>query len=130
MILPTTISVAAAAAFITIWHMIRIGSLRMSQKVLHGSGQSEPLARRMRAQLNFVESAPFIIALTGLIEFAGSGGVWLPIVGGIYLLGRVAHAIGMDHDYPHKGRQIGTGITMVSLAGLAIAAVLVVIGLI
>ena len=119
MILPATLTVASGAALITLWHMIRIGKLRASERVLHGDGGNDLLQRRMRAQLNFVESAPFVLALLAVLELAGRGGLWLLIVGVIYLMGRVAHAIGMDSDTPHKGRMIGTLITMLTLLVLA-----------
>ncbi|ANU08326.1 MAPEG family protein [Paraurantiacibacter namhicola] len=119
MILPATLTVASGAALITIWHMARIGRMRLDTKTLHGDGGNELLQRRMRAQLNFVESAPFVLALLAVLEIAGKGGLWLLIIGIVYLMGRVAHAIGMDGDYPHRGRQAGTMITMATLLILA-----------
>ena len=130
MILPATTLLAVGAALLTMWHISRIGRLRLSAKVLHGSGENELLARRMRGQLNFVESMPFVIALALVIELGGAGGMWLKIVAALFLAGRVAHAIGMDHDYPHKGRQFGTIVTMLTLLVLAIAASLVSFGVI
>jgi len=130
MILPATTLLAVGAALLTIWHMIRIGRVRISEKVLHGSGENALLARRMRGQLNFVESMPFVIALALVIELGAAGGMWLKIVAIVFLVGRVAHGIGMDHDYPHKGRQFGTIITLLTLLGLAIAASLVSFGVI
>ncbi|AKQ42403.1 hypothetical protein CP97_10755 [Aurantiacibacter atlanticus] len=121
MILPATTLLAIGAALLTIWHIVRIGQVRMSEKVLHGSGSSELLARRMRGQLNFVESTPFVIALAALIELAERGGVWLLVIAALFLAGRVVHGIGMDHDYPHKGRQLGTIVTALTLLVLAVA---------
>ncbi len=125
MILPVTLTSASALAILTIWLMVRIGAIRRSEKILHGDGGNPALTRRMRAQLNFVESAPFVLALIVAIELSGKGGNWLAYVAGAYILGRVAHAIGMDSEGPAKLRMIGTLVTMLTLLGLAIVAMLI-----
>ena len=38
MLLQTTLSLAAAAAVIHVWLMMRIGKTRMTEKVMHGDG--------------------------------------------------------------------------------------------
>ena len=49
-------------------------------------------------------------------------------VGALFMLGRVAHGLGMDGTSLAAGRSAGTIITMLTQLGLAIAAVLVVLG--
>ena len=105
--------------------MIRIGRIRVAEKISVGDEDSEPLIRRMRAQANFVESAPFVLILIAVIELAGKGQPWLPYVAGLYIIARVAHAFGMDGGSLSKGRMIGTIISMLTLIGLAVVAVLV-----
>src|SRR3546814_9575246 len=78
--LPVTLSSAAAAAIINIWLMIRVGQVRTSEKVSVGDGGNEKVIRRMRAHGNFVESAPFVVLLVGVIELAGKGQPWLAYV--------------------------------------------------
>ena len=90
-ILPVTICAAAAAAIINIWLGIRCGQMRLKYKVIHGDDGGGPLTRRMRAQINFVENTPWVLALIAAIELAGKGQPWLAWVAGIYMLGRVAH---------------------------------------
>lgn len=126
--LPVTLSSAAAAAIINIWLMIRVGQVRTSEKVSVGDGGNEKVIRRMRAHGNFVESAPFVVLLVGVIELAGKGQPWLAYVAGIYFLGRVAHGVGMDGGALGKGRMIGTLVTLLTLVGLAAAAVLIGMG--
>ncbi len=128
MLLPTTLSLAAAAAIINLWLSIRCGQVRGKAGISIGTGGNELLERRMRAQLNFVENTPWVLLLIAGIELAGKGGQSLAIVGGVYMLGRVAHGIGMDGASFAKGRMIGTLITMLAQLGLAIVAVLVVLG--
>ncbi|MBP6362217.1 MAG: MAPEG family protein [Novosphingobium sp.] len=129
MILPTTLSMAAAAALINVWLMLRCGQVRMKEKINIGTGGSDMMERRMRAQLNFVENTPWVLALIAGIELAGKGGQWLAIIGGVYMLARVAHGFGMDGGGLEKGRGIGVMITMLTQIGLAISAVLIVLGM-
>lgn len=124
MILPITLTVAGAAALINIWLMIRVGQVRSSEKVSIGDGGNENVIRRMRAHSNYIESAPFVVLLVAAIELASTTSpTWLWIVGGLYLLGRVAHGVGMDDGKFGKGRMIGTLITMLTLLGLGIYAI-------
>ncbi len=128
MILPVTLTAAAAAAILNIWLMIRIGRIRASESISVGDEDNEPLIRRMRAQANFVESTPFVLILIAVIEIAGKGDPWLAYVAGLYIIARVAHAFGMDGGTLSKGRMIGTIISMLTLIGLAVVAVLVSVG--
>jgi len=126
MILPVTLTIAGAAALLNLWLMIRVGQVRTSEKVSVGDGGNEKVLRRMRAHSNFIETAPFILILVGLIEMTSKGDTsptWLWIVGGIYLLGRVAHGVGMDDGKFGKGRMIGTIVTMLTLVGLGVYAI-------
>ncbi len=129
MILPVTLCMAAAAAITAIWLMIRVGQVRNSQKVSVGDGGNDRVIRRMRAHANFVETTPFALALVAGIEIADRGVAWLPFVAALFIIGRIAHAFGMEPSGFTKGRFIGTIITMLTLLGLAIAAVLIVAGL-
>jgi len=130
MLLPTTLSMAAAAAVINLWLAIRCGQVRTKEGISIGTGGSEMMERRMRAQANFVENTPWVLALVAAIELAGKGGQWLAIVAAVFMLGRVAHGIGMDGTGAlAKGRMVGTLITMLSQLGLAIVAVLILLGM-
>ena len=128
MLLPTTLCMAAAAAIINFWLAMRCGQVRTKEKISIGTGGSDLMERRMRAQLNFVENTPWILALIAGIELAGKGSGWLAIVGAVYMLGRVAHGLGMDGTSFGVGRSIGTAITMLTQLGLAIVGVLVATG--
>jgi uncharacterized membrane protein YecN with MAPEG domain len=128
MVLQTTLCLAAAAAIINLWLSMRIGQLRMKGRILYGDGGDEMLIRRMRAHANFVENTPLVLILIGMIEIAGKGGTWLAIVGAIYMLARLGHAIGMDGGAAHRLRSLGALITMLTLVGLAVMALLVALG--
>lgn len=119
-ILPISLTMAAAAALINIWLGVRVGRVRSAEKVFVGDGGNEAVIRRMRAQANYIENTLFVLFLIFLVELASGSTIWLWAAGGIYLVGRVAHAFGMDGVM--KARFAGTVITMLTQLGLAIAA--------
>jgi uncharacterized protein len=128
MILQTTLCLAAAAAIINIWLAVRILQIRVKTKVLHGDDGNPALMRRMRAQSNFLENTPFVLILIAGIELTGRGGTWLAVAGAVYMLGRIAHAFGMDRTSANPLRAVGYMITLLTLAGLSIIAVLLALG--
>ena len=127
--LPVTLAAAAAAAVLNIWLSLRIGAVRRALSISVGDGGSESLQRRMRAQANFVENTPFVLALIAGIELAGRGSWWLSLVAAVYMIARVLHGFGMDGGNWGWARMVGTLATMLALLGLAVVAALVVMGL-
>ena len=117
MLLPITLTAAGAAALINFWLAMRIGRVRTKEKIFMGDNGHEGLVAAMRAQSNFVENAPFVLILIGLIELATGTTTWLWVVTAIFLLGRVAHGLGMTGRLP-QGRMVGTIITFLTLIGL------------
>jgi uncharacterized protein len=124
MTLSITLTIAAAAALINLWLMIRCGQARTSEKVSIGDGGSEILIRRMRAHANFIESAPIVLVLIAVLELTSGTSTWLWVVGIAFILGRLLHALGMDGGTLEKGRFVGTVLTMLTLLGLAIMALI------
>ncbi|MEO1045802.1 MAG: MAPEG family protein [Pseudomonadota bacterium] len=127
--IPITLTMAALAALINIWLAVRIGRVRGSEKVSVGDGGSDIVLRRMRAQANFVENTPFVLALIAALEIAGHGSIMLWSIGYIYMAARIAHGFGMDGGALEKGRMVGTIITLLTLLLLALYAAAVALGL-
>ena len=120
-LLPVTLVTAGGLALINAWLGARVGQMRGSAKISIGDGGHEPLIRRMRAQANFVEYAPFVLALIGLIEFSAGSTIWLWVVASAFLVARVLHGFGMDGWAP--GRTIGTVVTLLTMVGLGLYAI-------
>lgn len=116
--IPVTLAVAASCALINLWLQIRVGGARRSQGVSIGDGGDELVIRRMRAHANFVENAPFALALILALELACGTSWWLCAAAGTFLVGRLLHPFGMDGA--RYARAIGTVLSMLVLAGLAI----------
>jgi uncharacterized protein len=129
MILQTTLCLAAAAALINLWLVMRISKLRHAAKISVGDGGNDQLVCRMRAQANFIENVPVTLILIALIELAGKGGAWLALVGALFMVSRIAHPLGMDRPAPNALRAGGTTVTMLVQLGLAVVAVLVAVNL-
>jgi hypothetical protein len=121
MMLPISLTIAAGAAILNIWLMMRVGRVRGQEKVSIGDGGSEPLIRRMRAHSNFVENTALVLILLALIELGIGSSIWLWAVGALYLIARILHPLGMDGMM--WARMVGTTITMLVQLGLAITAV-------
>jgi uncharacterized membrane protein YecN with MAPEG domain len=121
--LPVTLTFAGAAALLNIWLAIRIVQIRRSGKVLVGDGENRLLLCRMRAQANFIEYAPFVLILMGLLELAGEPKGWLRAIGFVFIAARLAHPFGMDMPKPHMLRMIGALVTWVVLIVLGLWAI-------
>lgn len=122
LMLPTTLCLVAGALVVNFWLGMRVGKLRHALGVSVGDGGNEEILRRMRAQLNFVEQAPLTLLGIALVELAGKGGVWLAPAGALFMLGRVAHAIGMDGTFK-AGRPIGMATSTLMQLALVVVAV-------
>src|SRR3546814_5419453 len=110
-ILPVTLVTAGGAALINAWLALRVGLVRRAAAVSIGDGGNLALATRMRAQATSAENAPFIVILIGLSEFAQGSSIWLWVVSAIFVIVRVAHALGMEGR--RHGGLAGAGVTKV-----------------
>lgn len=119
MILPITLTIAAACAAINLWLALRVSRARMTQKVMVGDGGEGPLQTAARAHANFAEYAPFVIILIVLIELAGGSPTWLWTISAVFVVARVAHALGMPRRAPNPLRAGGILVTWLVLAILA-----------
>jgi uncharacterized membrane protein YecN with MAPEG domain len=127
MLLTTTLCFAAAAVLVNFWLGMRIGKLRHSEKVSVGDGGKDSLIRRMRAQANFIEQTPLTVILVALVEMAGKGGNWLATACALFIIGRIAHAFGMDDTFK-PGRAIGMLTAMLFQLVLIVVAVMAATG--
>jgi uncharacterized membrane protein YecN with MAPEG domain len=81
---------------------------RVSAKILLGDGGDVQLEQRIRAHANFTEHVPLILILMAVVELsAGHGSPWLWGAGGLLVLARIAHAIGMIRPSPNPFRAFG-----------------------
>jgi uncharacterized membrane protein YecN with MAPEG domain len=121
---PVTLITAVAAVMLNFWLGWRIAALREEYKVSVGDGGHELLLRRMRAQSNFIEQAPFVLILIGALELSGSNRWALSGIAVVFVAARIAHALGMDGSERQRWRMYGMMGTMITNLALVILAVL------
>ncbi len=122
-LLPVTLTIAAAAAVLHIWLAARVSRLRARHKVSIGDGGNEALIRRMRAHANYGENMPVVLILLALLELAGGDARILWAAAILFILSRILHAFGMDRASPSRPRAIGmmgSTLALVILAGYAV----------
>src|SRR5215210_950576 len=117
---PVTLIAAAAAVLLNFWLGWRIAAHRKQYKVSVGDGGHEPLLRRMRAQANFIEQAPFVLILIGGLELSGANRWALGGIAALFVLARIAHAIGMEGGERQRWRMYGMMGTMLTNVALVI----------
>ncbi|MGF7148303.1 hypothetical protein FHS96_001931 [Sphingomonas zeicaulis] len=127
MILPISLTIAGAAGLLTIWLAMRVSMVRRARKISVGDGGDPLLLGRIRAHANFIENTPLVLILLALVEFARGTNIWLWLVGAFYILGRIAHAYGMDADRPQmtqmRLRAVGMGVTLATILTMSIYAI-------
>lgn len=122
MLLPITLTLAAACALLNLWIAIRCAGIRIKGKLLHGDAGNSLLARRMRAHANFTEYTPITLILFALVEMAAGASLWLWIAAIVYIVARIGHVFGMDADAPTVWRAGGTMLTWGVMVALGVAA--------
>lgn len=115
-------SYVAVLVLIGIVLAVRVIVVRRAQKIGLGDGEDRVLRRRIRAHGNFSEYAPLLMILLIALPLLGAKEGMIHLVGGMGLLGRVLHAIGLSRtggaSLPRVG---GMVLTLLALAIGAIA---------
>lgn len=119
MTLPVTAFVAAVCALLLLATAIDTVRQRLRLKAAFGDHGDAKLISASRSHGNLAEYAPITIILLGLLEMARANHIALMVIGAIFLVGRVAHVIGLyTPSEPGKaplGRQVGVAATFGTL---------------
>ena len=118
-LLPITLTMAAAAALLHIWLSVRVSHLRRLHRISIGDDGNLAVRTRMRAHGNFAENTPIFLILLALIELAIGSEIWLWGAAILFILARILHAFGMDRPAPNALRIGGVALTWLALLGLA-----------
>jgi uncharacterized membrane protein YecN with MAPEG domain len=124
MSLPITAAVAAFCALLLLYLAIQTIRHRLRTKLAFGDGGDPALISASRSHGNLAEHAPIVILMLGLLELNHANPSVLTGFAAVFVLGRIAHVIGLHTpSEPGKApvpRQIGVVTTSVTLAGLAL----------
>lgn len=119
MTLPVTAFVAAICALLLLATAIDTVRQRLRLKAAFGDHGDAKLISASRSHGNLAEYAPITIILLGLLETGRANHMALMVIGAIFLIGRVAHVIGLyTPSEPGKaplGRQVGVAATFGTL---------------
>jgi uncharacterized membrane protein YecN with MAPEG domain len=85
------------------------------------------LLRAVRRHGNFAENAAIFIVCVALLEMLGGGRLWVEALCAGFLIGRIAHAIGLSMENTVNPFRIG-GVIITVAVGIALGIRLVLIG--
>ena len=68
-----------------------VGIYRVKNNILLLDGGDEEMARRIRAQGNFIETVPIALVLLVLMELSGASAIWLHSLGSALVIARLTH---------------------------------------
>lgn len=112
---------AALVGVLCVVLSVTVVQMRVSKKISIGDGGDKTLSRMTRVFGNFVEYAPLVVILLVLAEMLGVAKLWLHVFGIAFIVGRVAHAVGLYRTLGiNPGRTIGVLATLGTILGLAI----------
>lgn len=123
MTLPVTAFVAAICAIMLLITAIDTVRQRLRLKTAFGDADDPKLISASRAHANLAEHAPIVILLIATLELSNAHQVALMAISVLFLVGRVAHIVGLyTPSEPGKaplGRKIGVMATWFTLAMLS-----------
>ena len=131
MILPITSLTAAALALLLLALAVETVSKRLKLKAAFGDADDRGLIAATRSHGNLAEHAPIVLIMLGLLEYGGTNATMLTALAGAFVVGRIAHAIGLHQNAePGKApllRQIGVILTWLIMLVLACLLILMVV---
>jgi uncharacterized membrane protein YecN with MAPEG domain len=126
--IPVTLFTSGVLGLLCVLLSVLVSVVRTRTKVLIGDGAGTPAAALLlpaiRAHGNFIEYVPIALILLGGIEVSGASRLTVEIFAGMLILGRIAHAIGIQKSGPDALRGIGALLTWLVILGLSIEALL------
>jgi len=113
---------AALAGLMCAALSIMVIRLRGVTRTSIGGGDDPRMSRMTRVFGNFAEYAALVLVLLALAEMLGVSRTWLHIYGVAFILGRIAHAIGLSRTLKvNVGRTAGMVLTLGTIIGLSIS---------
>jgi hypothetical protein len=113
---------AALTGLVCVVLSIMVIRLRGVTRTSIGGGEDPRMSHMTRVFGNFAEYAALVLVLLALAEMLGVSRTWLHIYGAAFLLGRIAHAIGLSRTLKvNIGRTAGMVLTLGTIIALSIS---------
>ena len=126
---PITALYAALIALLFVACAIQVVRNRQRAQVGLGTGTDRQLERSVRVHGNLAEYAPLVLVLMLIYELNGGTAWLLHVLGGLFVLFRLAHAAGLGASGgPSTGRVVGTAGSMGIIIVLALLDIWVALG--
>jgi uncharacterized membrane protein YecN with MAPEG domain len=110
--LPITLATAGALGLLYLTLTVRVVRGRWKHRVSLGDGGNAAMQRLIRAHANFGEYVPMLLILMALLEASGASRSVLAGAGIALVVGRIAHAIGIETPKaPNPYRFVGGLVT-------------------
>ena len=106
MIIEITAPYAAILGLIGLVLSVQVSIHRGKSSVSLGDGGDTQLLVKIRRFGNFIENVPLALILMALAETVGLSAMWLHVAGGILILSRLIHPLGLDPDRPAAAARI------------------------
>lgn len=121
MTFPTTTLYALPLILIFFALFFRVSARRSDLKASIGDAGDTLLHERIRQHGNFVEWVPFGLILMALAEASAANSIALHCAGGLLVLGRILHPLGLTAGNPvHPLRIAGNSMNLLSVAILLV----------
>lgn len=121
MTFPTTTLYALPLILIFLILFFRVSARRADLKVSIGDGGDAILHERIRQHGNFIEWVPLGLILMALAEASAANSIALHCAGGLLVLGRVLHPLGLKAgNAAHPLRMAGNSMNLLSVAILLV----------
>ena len=118
---PITALYAALIGLLFVACAIQVVRNRQRARVGVGHGDDKQLELSVRVHGNLAEYAPLVLLLMLIYELNGGAAWLLHLLGGLFVLFRLAHAAGLGASAgPSKGRVVGTAGSMGVIIVLAL----------
>ena len=104
-----------ALGLLAILNSFRVVKLRIKYKVSLGDGGHDDLSRAIRIFGNFAEYVPLGLVLIAALEFVQAPVWYMHVCGGLLLIGRVLHAMGLLGKGSSAPRVAGMTMTWIML---------------
>ena len=114
--MPITPLLAAIFALIYVALSIAVIRLRLGNRISLGHKDNRKLETTIRAHANFVEYVPLALLVFGFIERLTFNSFFVLIAGGVLLIARLMHVVGMHKPKQYmRYRQLGVLLTLLVL---------------
>ncbi len=122
MLLPITATVAALLSLLYVGLSAQIirGRMKGAGPEIGTNDENDEFFRAVRAHANFIEYTPLFLILLTLLELADAPSLFMSLLGGTFIIGRISHWYGLTEPDRLRFRTLGMVLTLTQLVAGAV----------